>query len=115
MDNYLDRYQNLNDEQKEAVDYIDGPLLVIAGPGTGKTEILSLRVANILRQGEVEPRNILCITFTNSASINMRERLSQLIGRDAYKVDIHTFHSFGVHIISSYPNYFYNSTTFYTN
>ncbi len=113
MDNYLDRYQNLNDEQKEAVDYIDGPLLVIAGPGTGKTEILSLRVANILRKKEVEPRNILCITFTNSASINMRERLSQLIGRDAYKVDIHTFHSFGVHIISSYPNYFYNSTTFY--
>ena len=112
MDTFTERYKKLNPEQKEAVDHIDGPLLVVAGPGTGKTEILSLRVANILRQTEISPKNILCLTFTVSASQNMRKRLSELIGRDAYSVAIHTFHSFGVDIIESYPEYFYKGTVF---
>lgn len=112
MDAFEERYNKLNPEQKEAVDYIDGPLLVVAGPGTGKTEILSLRVANIIRQTGTAPKNILCLTFTVSASYNMRQRLSELIGRDAYRVAIHTFHSFGVDIITSYPEYFYRGTTF---
>jgi ATP-dependent DNA helicase UvrD/PcrA len=112
MDTFEERYSKLNPEQKEAVDTIDGPLLVVAGPGTGKTEILSLRVANILRQKAIAPKNILCLTFTVSATYNMRERLSELIGPDAYKVAIHTFHSFGVDIISSHPEYFYEGTTF---
>lgn len=112
MDTFTERYKKLNPEQKEAVDHIEGPLLVVAGPGTGKTEILSLRVANILRHTEVSPKNILCLTFTVSASQNMRNRLSELIGRDAFRVSVHTFHSFGVHIIEGYPEYFYKGTLF---
>jgi DNA helicase-2/ATP-dependent DNA helicase PcrA len=110
---FEDRYGKLNPQQKEAVDHITGPLLVVAGPGTGKTEILGLRVANILRKTDTSPLNILCLTFTNSASFNMRDRLAKLIGQDAYKVAIHTFHSFGVEIISGYPEYFYKGAEFY--
>ncbi len=112
MTTFEERYSNLNPKQKEAVDYINGPLLVVAGPGTGKTEILALRVANILKKTETAPKNILCLTFTNSAAYNMRERLTKLIGRDAYKVSIHTFHSFGVDVISTYPEYFYRGAAF---
>ncbi len=101
-------YTKLNSAQKEAVDTIDGPLLVIAGPGTGKTQLLSLRVANILRLTDSDPGNILCLTFTEAAARNMRERLSQFIGSRASQVAIHTFHSFGVDIISRYPEYFYD-------
>ena len=68
-------YQHLNDQQRAAVDHIDGPLLVIAGPGTGKTQLLSVRVANILRQTDVGPENILCLTFTETGASNMRKRL----------------------------------------
>ncbi|MEK9201562.1 MAG: UvrD-helicase domain-containing protein, partial [Patescibacteria group bacterium] len=60
------RYEKLDSLQKKAVDTIDGPLLVIAGPGSGKTEILSLRVANILLKTDTSPSNILCLTFTDS-------------------------------------------------
>jgi len=106
------RYEKLNDEQKKAVDQIDGPVLVIAGPGSGKTELLSLRVANIMRLTDTLPSSILCLTFTDSASINMRKRLAGLIGQDAYKVAIHTFHSFGSEIINKNPEYFYQGASF---
>ncbi len=106
------RYKKLNHAQKEAVDTIDGPLLVVAGPGSGKTEILSLRVAKILREAQVLPSNILCLTFTDSASINMRERLSRLMGSEAYRVAIHTFHSFCTDIIQKYPEFFYKGAIF---
>ncbi len=112
MTTFEERYDKLNPEQRDAVDSISGPLLVVAGPGTGKTEILSLRVANIIRKTDTAPKNILCLTFTTSAAYNMRERLTQLIGREAYKVEINTFHSFGVDIISTYPEYFYKGMTF---
>lgn len=101
------RYENLNNNQKAAVNQIDGPLLVIAGPGTGKTELLSMRAAQILRQTDTLPSNILCLTFTDSGAVNMRERLRQIIGEDAYKVAIHTFHSFGTDIISQHREYFF--------
>lgn len=112
MTTFEERYNKLNPEQRDAVDSINGPLLVVAGPGTGKTEILSLRVANIIRKTDTAPKNILCLTFTTSAAYNMRERLTKLIGREAYKVEINTFHSFGVDIISTYPEYFYKGMTF---
>ena len=116
MDNFdkafKERYRNLNDAQKRAVDAIDGPVLVVAGPGSGKTEILSLRVANILKQTDIAPSNILCVTFTDSASVNMRKRLAEIIGRDAYRVAIHTFHSFGVEVIDKNPEFFYNGANF---
>lgn len=109
---FEERYKKLNKAQKKAVDTIDGPLLVVAGPGSGKTEILSLRVAKILKEVQVLPSNILCLTFTDSAAINMRDRLSKLIGTDAYRVSIHTFHSFAVDIIQKYPEFFYKGAIF---
>lgn len=96
----------LNAVQQEAVDYIYGPLLVLAGPGTGKTQLLSARIANILQVTDVNAQNILCLTFTESAAQNMRERLSSIIGADAYDVHIGTYHSFGSDIIRSYPQFF---------
>ncbi len=111
MSTFEDRIKNLNKQQKQAVDTIDGPVMVIAGPGSGKTELLSLRVANILKNTDASPGNILCLTFTDAAAFNMRNRLAGLIGHDAYRVSIHTFHSFGVEIINYYPEYFYNGAT----
>ncbi|MDR3298246.1 MAG: ATP-dependent helicase [Candidatus Nomurabacteria bacterium] len=88
-------YRSLNTEQREAVDCIDGPLLVIAGPGTGKTQLLSLRVANILRKTDTAPENILCLTFTETGARNMRDRLMSLMGAEGQKVNIATYHAFG--------------------
>lgn len=110
--NFQKRYDNLNKEQKDAVDCIDGPIMVIAGPGSGKTELLSLRVANILKQTDVLASSILCLTFTDSAAKNMRDRLAGLIGAEAYKVAIHTFHSFGTEIINQNAEYFYKGAKF---
>ncbi len=109
---FEERYKKLNKAQKKAVDTIEGPLLVVAGPGSGKTEILSLRVAKILQETHATPSNILCLTFTDSAAVNMRERLSKLIGREAYRVSVHTFHSFTVDIIQKYPEFFYKGAIF---
>jgi len=106
------RYKNLNVKQKEAVDYIDGPLMVIAGPGTGKTELLSVRVANILQKTDTLPENILCLTFTDIGANTMRERLISIIGQEAYKVAIHTFHSFGSEVINQNSDYFYSGAQF---
>ncbi len=106
------RYLKLNKNQRLAVDTIDGPLLVIAGPGSGKTEILSMRVGKILKETDTPANSILCLTFTDAASLNMRERLSSLIGSDAYKVLIYTFHGFCTDIISSYPEYFFSGASF---
>ena len=96
----------LNAKQQEAVNKIFGPLLVIAGPGTGKTELVSARVANIIEQDAASANNILCLTFTNSGQTAMRERLTSYIGPDAYKVHIHTYHSFGSQIIAENSDYF---------
>jgi DNA helicase-2/ATP-dependent DNA helicase PcrA len=102
-------YANLNTAQKTAVDLIDGPVIVIAGPGTGKTQLLSMRTANILRQTDALPENILCLTFTEAAADNMRSRLLKLIGKSANHVSIFTFHGFGAHIIQNYSNFFYEA------
>lgn len=102
------RYATLNANQRQAVDYIHGSLLVIAGPGTGKTELLSMRTAQILRQTDTLPDSILCLTFTESGAANMRQRLRQIIGEDAYKIAIHTFHSFGTEIINQHRQYFFH-------
>jgi DNA helicase-2/ATP-dependent DNA helicase PcrA len=105
-------YAALNPRQKEAVDTIDGPVMVVAGPGTGKTQLLSMRVANILRKTDSLPSNILCLTFTESAATAMRQRLVSLMGQDAYKVAIHTFHSFGGEVINHHPEFFYKGAHF---
>src|SRR5579863_2290341 len=107
MDDSFDiAYKQLNPAQREAVNNIEGPLLVIAGPGTGKTQLLSLRVANILKKTDVVDQNILCLTFTESAVNEMRDRLNKIIGPSAYKITINTYHGFGSDLISQYPQYF---------
>lgn len=112
MSNFEKRYQLLNAAQKQAVDTIEGPVMVVAGPGTGKTELLSMRVANILRSTDALPQNILCLTYTESGAHAMRERLAGLIGAEGYKVAIHTFHSFGSEIINRFGEYFYHGAHF---
>lgn len=112
MTTFASRYATLNSAQREAVDQIEGPLLVIAGPGTGKTELLSMRAANILQKTDISPENILCLTFTDSGANAMRERLAGIIGADAYKVAIHTFHSFGTEVINQNGEYFYRGAHF---
>ena len=107
---FTSRYNALNDEQKRAVDTIDGPVMVVAGPGTGKTELLSVRVANILQKTDTLPENILCLTFTENAALNMRERLLALIGPSSYSVRIATFHAFCNSVIKDHPEYFLKST-----
>jgi len=87
-------YNALNEQQKKAVDTIDGPVMVIAGPGTGKTQILGARIGKILLETDTAPENILCLTYTDAGAIAMRKRLVDFIGASAYKVTIATFHSF---------------------
>lgn len=99
-------YKALNPQQKLAVDTIDGPVMVIAGPGTGKTQVLATRIANILLKTDTNPYSILALTFTESAAKNMRDRLVQLIGPTAYSVHVQTFHSFCEVVIRSCPEYF---------
>ncbi len=99
-------YDQLNPEQRLAVDTIDGPLLVLAGPGTGKTQLLSARAMKILEETDTPPNAILCLTFTENGAENMRDRLSRFIGEEAYKVAIHTYHGFAQTIISQFPNFF---------
>jgi DNA helicase-2/ATP-dependent DNA helicase PcrA len=106
------RYHLLNDAQKQAVDLIEGPVMVIAGPGTGKTELLSMRAANILQKTDTLPQSILCLTFTESGAVAMRERLLQIIGPAAYKIAIHTFHSFGTEIMNQNGQFFYHGSHF---
>ncbi len=106
MKKFEEAFKRLNPAQHKAVETIDGPVLVIAGPGTGKTEVLSLRAANILNRTGLDPSNILCLTFTDNAARNMRERLESIIGQSAYHVGIYTFHSFGTHIINRFQDYF---------
>jgi DNA helicase-2/ATP-dependent DNA helicase PcrA len=100
-------YQRLNKLQKAAVDHIEkGPLMVIAGPGTGKTQVLALRIANILKVTDARPDTILALTFTEAAAKNMRQRLLEMIGKDAYYVQINTFHAFCRQVIADFPEYF---------
>jgi DNA helicase-2/ATP-dependent DNA helicase PcrA len=87
-------YAGLNEQQKIAVDTIEGPVMVIAGPGTGKTQILGARIGRILLETDTAPENILCLTYTDAGAIAMRKRLVSFIGTSAYKVNIATFHSF---------------------
>lgn len=105
-DAFLRAYERLNDRQKEAVDAIDGPVVVIAGPGTGKTEVLTLRIANIRRKTDTPPNAILALTFTDAAAANMRLRLAKIIGTDAYHVVITTFHGFCNGVIQEHPDLF---------
>lgn len=103
---YETAYKRLNPAQKKAVDSIEGPVMVVAGPGTGKTQILTLRIATILKETQANPEDILALTFTNSGVRAMRDRLRTYIGDAAYRVNIFTFHSFAEYILKQYSSYF---------
>jgi DNA helicase-2/ATP-dependent DNA helicase PcrA len=102
MHKFDEEYKKLNPAQKDAVDSIEGPVMVVAGPGTGKTQVLALRIGNILKKTDIKSDGILCLTFTNSAVKAMRDRLRAYIGPEAAKVRIATFHSFALEIIERY-------------
>ncbi|MBT4119620.1 MAG: ATP-dependent helicase [Candidatus Peribacter sp.] len=99
-------YAKLNSAQKIAVDTIQGPVMVVAGPGTGKTQVLALRTAKILQSTQMNPWNILCLTFSKSGATAMRNRLRDIIGSDAYGVTVNTIHGFCNDIITAHPSVF---------
>ena len=89
----------LNDKQKEAVLADDGPVLILAGAGSGKTSVLTTKIAYLIEEKGANPKNILAITFTNKAAREMKERIIKMVGSKAYDMQISTFHSFGLRII----------------
>ncbi len=103
---FLKEFSLLNKAQRQAVEAIEGPVIVIAGPGTGKTQILAMRIANILRETQIDAGNILALTFTNSGVWAMKKRLLEIIGPASYKVHVHTFHSFCNEVIQTFPEKF---------
>src|SRR5450432_2479702 len=103
---FNEEYYKLNPEQRKAVDTIEGPVMVIAGPGTGKTQILSARIGKILLDTDTQPQNILCLTYTDAGVIAMRKRILEFIGADAYKINIYTFHAFCNDVIQDNLNLF---------
>ncbi|MBI5357486.1 ATP-dependent helicase [Candidatus Saccharibacteria bacterium] len=107
MGSYGLEYKKLNSAQQKAVDTIDGPLLVIAGPGTGKTQLLAMRVANILKSTDTDQYSILCLTFTNKAAVNMKDRIIKLTDGGGAGVNVRTFHSFAAEIMNLYPDSFW--------
>lgn len=107
MNNFTEAYSKLNEAQKEAVETIYGPVIVFAGPGSGKTQLLSMRIGKILESTDTLPSSILCLTFTEAAASNMRKRLHSLIGVQANQVAFHTFHSFGSEVINQNPEQFF--------
>lgn len=98
--------QGLNPKQRIAATHIEGPMMVLAGPGTGKTQIVAARIATILETTHMDPHNILCLTFTESGVVAMRKRLLSFVGNAAYHVRIHTFHSFCNDVIKENPGIF---------
>ncbi len=99
---FTQKYKALNKEQKIAVDALDGPVMVIAGPGTGKTEVLAVRIANILDKTDTPAHQILCLTFTRSGVSAMKKRLESYIGDRAREVEVNTFHSFAQNLVQKH-------------
>lgn len=95
--------KELNPEQRQAVESTEGPVLVLSGAGTGKTRVLTTRIAYILHMGLARPWEVLAVTFTNKAAREMKERLEKMVGSEAYSVWLGTFHSIGVRILGKYP------------
>ncbi|MEX0917942.1 MAG: ATP-dependent DNA helicase [Candidatus Paceibacterota bacterium] len=103
---FNEAYNRLNEGQRKAVDTIDGPVMVVAGPGTGKTTVLTLRIANILHTTDTPPSGILAITYTDAGVKAMRTKLRTIIGPRAHEVGIFTFHGFAAAMIAEYPDHF---------
>ncbi|MFZ2199282.1 MAG: UvrD-helicase domain-containing protein [Microgenomates group bacterium] len=99
-------YKKLNKEQRLAVDTIEGPVMLVAGPGTGKTQTLALRIANIIKKTDAPASSILALTYTESGARAMKSRLTQMIGSEAYYTSISTFHAFCQGVIKDNPDVF---------
>ncbi len=106
QDNFQETIATLNEEQLRAVVNIEGPMMVLAGPGTGKTHILATRIGQILQQTDTQAHNILCLTFTDAGVQAMRQRLLSIIGTDAHRVHVYTFHSFCNKVLQENPELF---------
>lgn len=104
--NFQKALQRLNTQQAKAVNTLDGPVMVIAGPGTGKTQVIAARIGQILQNTDTAPHNILCLTYTDAATIAMRNRLIEFIGPTAYNINIYTFHAFCNDVIQDNLRYF---------
>ena len=103
---FTDAYARLNPAQRDAVDTIYGPVMVIAGPGTGKTQIVALRAANILLQTDATPDTILITTFTEAGVVSIQKRLAEIIGADAHRIRVVTIHGYCHELIQEFPEYF---------
>ncbi|WP_321328623.1 UvrD-helicase domain-containing protein [uncultured Ilyobacter sp.] len=93
---------NLNNEQKKAASKVEGPVLILAGAGSGKTRTVTYRIAHMVKEKEISPYKILAVTFTNKAAKEMKERVETLIGEDSKRVMVSTFHAFGVRLLRMY-------------
>jgi len=97
----MDYLEGLNEPQREAVEYTEGPMMIIAGAGSGKTKVLTLRIAHLIKSKAVDPFNILSLTFTNKAAAEMRNRIENVIGTEARNIWMGTFHSVFARILRS--------------
>jgi len=110
---FMKNLMKFNSEQQKAIETIEGPLLIIAGAGSGKTATLTGRIAYMIGEKNIAPRNILAVTFTNKAAKEMKERVAKITGLDfsrfytgnANTPYIGTFHSFGVFLLKKYTRY----------
>lgn len=103
---FLEELAKLNPAQRAAVENIEGPLLIVAGPGTGKTQTLALRLANILQKTQARPHNLLALTFTESGAIALKKRLASVIGSEAFGISAFTFHAFCARLHATFPSEF---------
>ncbi len=94
----------LNEEQRKAAEKIDGPVLILAGAGSGKTRTVTYRIAHMIKEKGISPLNIMALTFTNKAAKEMKERAEALIGPDANDLVVSTFHSFSVRLLKTYSD-----------
>ena len=96
----IDYYKILNDSQKKAVEYLDGPLLIVAGAGSGKTRVLTTKIAHIINEKRIFPNQILAVTFTNKAANEMRKRVSNILNKKSTDLSwLGTFHSISAKIL----------------
>ena len=95
----------LNEEQRKAAEKVDGPVLILAGAGSGKTRTVTYRMAHMIKERGISPLNILALTFTNKAAKEMKERAEELIGAEAQNLVVSTFHAFSVRLLKMYAEF----------
>ena len=102
---YMEYLESLNEPQREAVVNTEGPMMIIAGAGSGKTRVLTYRIAHLIKSKDIDPFNILALTFTNKAAGEMRNRIEGVVGNEARNIWMGTFHSVFARILRSEAHY----------